>query len=186
MQGEELAKLGGMRSKSGKARRQWGSTGVFDFQIFRINSTTKQNICDHLHAEFQIEVKRPDAFFAALDMACAMYKSGLDLAKLSSPGKVKSNLNAAIEAAVKLNDKLNNLDGNSYQLLRKIEGGSVDCLKEHFLSIFTALSEASHLAAEYPKGRRYEFHRLYLAVDVADAIRAHLGVEPTTTKEGGV
>jgi hypothetical protein len=127
----------------------------------------------------------PEGFFIALGMAIGLYCSIREMAEATRPAKVRQNLKDALEATRILNDKLNNLDGNSRQLLDEIEGGA-QLQDVHLASIVRTLSEAVRLAKEYPTTRAglHDHARLYLAKDVADAISEHLGRRATTTKEG--
>jgi hypothetical protein len=165
--------------------REWRTQGVIDIIPIKLDEATKQHIRDQLHAGFQIELENPEAFFSALNWACTSFKSDQRLTKASQPSKVRANLQAAIDAALELDNKLTSLDFNSWSLIFSSSEHSVGSLLQCTSTILNALHGASHLAEEYPKkGRLYEHYRLRLAMDVASAIETHLGRKPTTAKGG--
>jgi len=165
--------------------RQWGATGVTDFKPVDIDLNGREQIRSQLQS-IDSTYKVPEDFYKSLGLAIARFNSGEALAAISSPAVVRKNLQAAIDAALALNERLNDLDGNSRQLLSSVDGGETSVLQDHHLwKIIRALSEADHLADEYPKkGRLPEHHRLWLAVDVANAIDVHVGAAPTTKVDG--
>lgn len=163
--------------------RPWGLTG-----IGRLSPTLElsDQIRQHLTYELGRWGIKPDKeFFDALKESIGAFISLRDLSEKSSPAKVRGNLRVAIDAALKFNDSLNQMDGNSRQLVEEASGKGVGELQRKLEKILLALHEARHLANEYPKsGRNVEFDRLWLAESVARAIRDHLKCEPTATKEG--
>lgn len=167
--------------------RIWNATGVTDMEFIKMDSDIKSQISTHINS-FNVLPDRLsiDLFFTDLENAADMFNGGKKLAADSAPSKARRNLNAAIDAALKLNDCLDELDGNSLELIAEVRGGSAYRLQEIFQEkILCVLNEAGHKADEYPsKGRLSEDHRLFLAVDVAKAIQANLDVTPTTTKDG--
>lgn len=165
--------------------KKWGATGAADHHPFEIGAGDRTQIARELRSN-GIGSAVPAEFYGSLGESIASFKSGRELAKGSSPSSVRANLKAAITAALELNERLNKLDGNSRQLLGEVEGGEIATLQNVYLrKTIQALSEASRLAGEYPAtGRLPDHQRLWLAVDVANAISTHLGVTPTTTKGG--
>lgn len=165
--------------------RRWGATGVSDHVSIEIDAKARTQIGLELRAR-GVTSQIPEDFYKSLGEAISSFNSGRELAKASKPAKVRANLQAAIDAALVLNDRLNDLDGNSRQLLGEVENGEASVLQNVYLrKIIQALSDASHLADEYPeRGRLPEHERLWLAVEVANAISTHLGITPTTTKDG--
>lgn len=163
-------------------KRRWGFTGAASGQPFEIAQDARTQVRLELH-RFDI-TNVPDEFFEDLGAAVGLFRSIRDMAESRRPAKVRDNLKAAIEAAHTLNEKLNGLDGNSRYLIR-VGGCAVDLQDDHLWPIIQALGQAAILADEYPQsGRLPEDERLYLAVDVKNAIATHLGVEATSTKEG--
>jgi hypothetical protein len=167
--------------------REWGPTGVSDFQPVVIDVNEKKNITYQLNClEVEVGADNLDLFFDDISMAAGFFVSGKNLSLASRPAIVRENLKLAKEAAFQLNDRLNCLDGNSRQLISESLGKSfVELQDVHLREIISALCDASHEADEYPtKGRLKEHHRLYFAIDVAHAIKEHLGQKPTSTKDG--
>ena len=132
-----------------------------------------------------IEVADPDGFFDALAGAIGLFDLGKRLRGESRPAAVRKNLRCVEKAALLLNDALNRLDGNSRQLLDETVPGGIRSLFGHMREIILPLKEAVLLAKEYPKGGNLpESHRYFLAADVKDAIKTHLGIRATCTKNG--
>ena len=165
--------------------RQWGATGIADVRPVKIDTARREQINLELQSKGLLS-EAPTAFFEALSQAIGHFNAGREMAEFSKPANVRKNLQTALNAALELYGRLDDLDGNSCQLLAEVEYGGIATLQgAHLLKIIHALREASLLANEYPtKGRLREGHRLGLAMDVADAIDTHIGVKPTTTKEG--
>ncbi len=125
-----------------------------------------------------------DAFYESISSAVEGYHANKEIEDSSKPGKVRGNLNNALDAVYALNDAVNNLDANSYYLIRKTTKGGVSGIQDKLNEIMFSLSEASHLADKLPRnGALRDFKKLYFAADVRDAIRKHLGVKPTSTKD---
>ncbi len=84
-----------------------------------------------------------------------------------------------------LNAHINDLDGNSRQLLDEAAEGGLEGFRSHLSGVVLALHEALRRAEEYPKsGRLPEHHRIFLAADVADAIKQFIHVLPGPTRGG--
>jgi hypothetical protein len=167
--------------------REWGPTGVSDFHPVVIDENEKKNIVYQLNClGVEVGADNLEHFFNDISMASGFFLSGKNLSSASKPSIVRENLKLVKEAAFLLNDRLNHLDGNSRQLISESLGKSfVDLQQVYLCEIVSALCEASDKAEEYPmKGRLIEPHRLYFAIDVAEAIKKYLGQKPTSTKEG--
>ncbi|MES9933556.1 MAG: hypothetical protein ABW162_12155 [Candidatus Sedimenticola sp. PURPLELP] len=163
--------------------RPWGPTGVGDFDPYKIGDQSRKQIVLELKNHGIESVS--SAFFDALDMAVAFFNSNQAMAESSKPAKVRKNIQNALDAALVLNDRLNALDGNSRYLMNDVVDEGVHHLYNSLEFIIHSLSEASNLANQYQKnGRLPDYARLWLAVDVASAIKKYLGVPPTTTRGG--
>jgi len=165
--------------------KTWGPTGIGNYKPVRLDEGRRQQIAYEI-VSLGGAPEIPSAFFDALCVALGGYKSNREIANSSKPAQVRKNLKAALTAALELNGCLNNLDGNSRQLVSSVTSDGVSALQNRYLSpLIQGLRQAKHLSEQYPKkGRLPEFSRLWLAVDVADAIRRHLGLAPTTTRSG--
>lgn len=158
--------------------RSWGSTGVTELEQVQLDSETKERIREELPRD----VAASDSFFRAIEGAIEVYKAGRKLVEESRPGRVRSHLKSAVEAAEELATQLDDLDGNSRQLVRL--AGSLDYLgaQRRAIEVLKALQQAAQLAEEYPKqGRLPEHAEQILAADVAYALKTHLNIQPTTT-----
>ncbi len=183
-----------------KCKRQWGATGVggrvekirpYVFEVSADASITARLSPD---ARTQIElilndqsIAVPDieGFFGTLANAIGFFDWGKRLREKSRPAAVRENLRRAEAAASRLNDALNRLDGNSRQLLGETVPGGIRSLFGHVRGIILPLKRAVLLADEYPQGGALpEPHRYFLADDVKDAIKTHLGIRATSTREG--
>lgn len=165
--------------------RSWGPTGVGTFKPVPLDEGRRRQIGQEIFSVGGISAV-PSEFFGALEDALGRYDANREIAESSKPSEVRKNLKAALSAALELNERLNQLDGNARQLVSNITPDGVAALQQqHLLPLIHVLSEAEHEAEQYPKkGRLPEYDRLWLAVDVADAIRRHLGRQPTTTRTG--
>ncbi|RRQ21972.1 hypothetical protein D6C00_08440 [Thiohalobacter thiocyanaticus] len=111
------------------------------------------------------------------------YKAMSSLRDESKPSEVRKNFKKSLDAALILNDRLNEMDANSRLILDRNMAGGITTLHEYLNRIISALSEGGHAANEYPKGRLTDYARLELARIVIKALKSQ-GIEPTTTKEG--
>lgn len=164
------------------AEREWGETGVVPRAPPRLGRRARKDITFLLEAR-NIDMSRADDFFAELAASIGRYDGWTALREKSKPGAVRANLNAAVNAGLALNNAMNALDGNSCQLLAEVlDEGDVSTLLRDVYRVYFLLVKARRLAEEYPRrGALPDRPRLYLAADVADAIRTHLGCRPTTT-----
>ncbi len=184
-----------------KCKRQWGATGVggrvekispYVFEVSadasitaRLSPDAREQIETILNGQ-SIAVPDTEGFFDALAGAIGFFDSGKRLREKSLPAAVRKNLRDATDAALGLQDALNELDGNSRQLLRETVPRGIRSLFGHVREIILPLKGAVLLAKEYPPkgGDLPEPHRFFLAADVADAIETHLGIRATCTKNG--
>lgn len=184
-----------------KCKRQWGATGVggrveqirpYVFEVSadasitaRLSPDARTQIETILNGQ-SIAVPDTEGFFDALASAIGLFDWGKRLRGKSLPAAVRKNLRDATDAALGLQDALNELDGNSRQLLRETVPGGIRSLFGHVREIILPLKGAVLLAKEYPPrgGDLPDPHRYFLAADVADAIETHLGIRATCTKNG--
>ena len=128
-----------------------------------------------------------NAFVAALDEAAMAYRIAETLRDTSRAASVRAELAALRAAFLRLVDRVNGLGGLSRQLLYT-EGSATARDNMHAAldtlaaQIAAARARAAAMPAGGPQSRR--FARLYLAIDVARAMRSHLQLEPTTTRGG--
>ena len=175
-------------------KRSWGASGVGQIGP-GLSDQTKAHIrssvfdCGH-------RTSCPEVFFATLDEAAGIYRSNASLREESRPAAVRNNLKLALNAALRLNDRLDALDGNSRSILvdvvPTIKGfeenqlsdpdsrrpTGIMLLRGNLKPIIVALREALGRAKQYPKkGDLPRHHRLWLAADIADAIRELLNIK---------
>ncbi len=163
--------------------RPYVPTGIVDFAPYKIDDQSREQIV--------LEVKNhgiesvTSAFFDALGVTVASFNSSQAIAEASKPAKVRKNIRNAVDAALVLNDRLDDLDGNSRQLMTEVVDQGVHHLHNNLDIIIRFLIEASNLANQYQKkGRLPDHARLFFAINVASAIKKHLEVAPTTTRGG--
>ncbi len=184
-----------------KCKRQWGATGVrgrveqirpYVFEVSADASITarlspdRRTQIEQFLEDQSIEVADPDGFFDALAGAIGLFDWGKRLRGKSLPAAVRKNLVHATDSALGLHDALNELDGNSRQLLGEVVQGGIHSLYDNIKPVIRALQRALRLAGDYPQGGGDlpEPHRFFLAADVADAIETYLGIPATSTKRG--
>lgn len=184
-----------------KCKRQWGATGVrgrveqirpYVFEVSADASITarlspdRRTQIEQFLKDRSIEVPDPDSFFDALADAIGLFDWGKWLRSKSLPAAVRKNLVHATDSALGLHDALNEFDGNSRQLLGEVVQGGIHSLYDNIKPVIRALQRALRLAGDYPQGGGDlpEPHRFFLAADVKDAIKTHLGIRATCTKNG--
>ena len=172
-------------SLASSAALPWGATGIVVLGTETLRPSCREQIELVLNTR-AVELLDRDSFYGALDCAIACFHAGRQIRQDSSPAAVRENLSKAINAAIKFNDSLNELDGNSKQILDVIRKGGVHALYDGLKEIISDLSKARQIAENYPKnGKGIEDNdRLHLAVAVADAFENHTNKAATTTKEG--
>lgn len=183
-----------------KCKRQWGANGVLgrveqirpyvfevsaDASITARLSPDRRTQIEQFLKDRSIEAADPDGFFDALADAIGFFDWGKRLRGESLPAAVRKNLVHATDSALGLHDALNELDGNSRQLLGEVVQGGIHSLYDNIKPVIRALQRALRLAGDYPQGGDLpEPHRFFLAADVKDAIKTHLGIRATCTKKG--
>ena len=160
--------------------RQWGVSGVADLG-HGLSTSIKESIKKSVFDGHQTSC--PEELFVALDSAAGFYRASAQIRAESLPAAVRHNLKLTLKASLRLSDRLNDLDGNSRQLLDEVTRHEVDSngsliVIKNLSSLINALSKACILAKQYPqKGDLPRDHRRWLARDIADALREHLKID---------
>lgn len=162
-------------------KRPWGPSGVGPvLPSVKLSADQCKQILDVFD---ESPLADPDAFLKGVERAIHMYRQAKELARQSSPSEVRKNLELATDAALKLNDCMNDLDGNSRRLLDEV-APKVDQQKM-LAEIIGALSRARAAAREYQaKGRLPEYQNQYLAAYLRALYEKHTGRKATTVKSG--
>lgn len=167
------------------ADRHWGPTGVGPSGP-GLNEETKEKLLTYAGSS-KASRHDLDNFVGEIDKAVASYWGAKLIHTQSLPSEVRHNLKQALQADLLLNDKINDLDGLSRQLLYGY--GAPDALQKIYRSIGEIIQRlnVAHQRAEHLQrtgGRPPDFAKLMLAAHVAYAIKKYLGIKPTTTREG--
>ena len=161
-----------------------GATGVTSLLEHVLNDDSWAQIKEILTGQ-RIEVADLKPFRDALGGAVGVYQAYRKLSEESRPGAMKDNLKSLLKVAQKLSDGLDKLDGNSRQILDRAAAEGLQAFRRDARDQVVTLNRALRSAAEYrERGRLDENERLFLAVEVAAAIKKHLDRKPTTTKQG--
>ncbi len=164
--------------------RMWGPTGTFVPEDVKLSSDAKDQI-NQIILDRGLSVSDSESFFDEIDKALSQYKGFARFRQEGLPATVRKNLKKAAEDSKNLNAHINNLDGNSRQLLDEAAEGGFEGFRSHLSGVVLALHGALRRAEEYPKkGRLHEHHRIFLAADVADAIEQFIHVLPVPTRGG--
>lgn len=189
--------------------RDWGATGVTSLRRVEIDEGLRSQILTSLASKKVLIPKEKHAdFFNELSLAGGLVAAGEDLKSQSTPRQVRENLDRALKAAGGMLKALYRLDGNSHSLLREslarvatdrsdsaeiVELGVAETMRTPvfveeiercLITLAAGLEDAARTAQEYPQGRLPDWGRLCLAAEVADAMRRHIGVNPTSTRGG--
>lgn len=162
---------------------RWFPSGAVNLKPVRLSSEERESIRLELRAG-GVDEGHWEVFACDIEVALAAYKAMTGLSDESKPAAVRKNLKTALDAALRLNDSLNDLDANSRMLLGRVINGGISGVNSHLSEIIMALSEAGHKADEMPtKGRLPDYARQGLAEAVLESLQ-YCGVTPTTTKGG--
>jgi len=163
--------------------RNLGPTGVTHAPPKKLSAETKEDI-ETLLCSKGFKGKDLSAFFAALDDAVRIYFAARQVDEESRPPRVRENVDAALEAAQKLVQKLESLDGNSKLLLDEIQSGTFQSIFGNAIETCNVLQQARTAAAQLPKKRpKMDYSKSQLALAVRHSIERHLGVRATSTKQ---
>jgi hypothetical protein len=122
----------------------------------------------------------------ALNNALQAHQALAYLQEQGRPKQVRSNLRRAIAAGLKLIDRLNDLDGNSRQLLGEVPGGDISQLYASLEKVVLALAAAERRAGEWSKTRAgvRDDGPVNMAYCLAKGLRQYLQHEPVSTERG--
>ncbi len=123
-------------------KRDRGATGVGVLGREVLKSGGREEIELHLRKHGVRNTDLND-YFLALDNAIKRFHVNKGLAKKSSPAAVRKNLKRALARALKLNDGLNELDGNSRQILKNTFRGGVNALYASLAQVIAGLAVKS-------------------------------------------
>ena len=161
--------------------RRWGATGVAQYYPPRLSPSGRKRIEEELRSD-GVDLPNPEPLLGALAKAISRYDSWRGLRTASRPAAVRGNLEAALKAATKLNERLNALDGNSYLLIKEAANADTRLLHDHLIQIVQPLFGALQLAKQYRAssnrrgaGNLLENERLYLAADVFNELEMYVG-----------
>jgi hypothetical protein len=173
------------RSRPSVVTREWGATGVGKYFPPRLSPARRKRIADELRS-WDLNLQNLDSLVEDLAAAIGRYDSLRHMRNTSRPAAVRGNLQAALNAAEKLKERLNGLDGNSWLLIDKAGIRDSLSLLDHLHPIVQTLFKASRLAHQYTvRGNLSENERLFLAADVLHVLRKHLGVSSGRALEQG-
>ena len=166
-------------------KRSWGATGVGEPEFVELSSGAKEQI-KQIIQDHQLSNSDLDAFFNELDEGLSRFKEYASLRRKGLPANVRKNLKQTLKVSRTLNDCINELDGNSRQLLQEAAEGGLEAFRSHLSRMVKDINKALTFAGEYPRGggRLPEHHRIFLAADVADAVKEILNFSPTSTPNG--
>ena len=162
----------------------WGATGVRVCEPHSISPDNRYGITTVVNSA-NINDVNFDILFNKLQDGISRFKAHESISAESSPSKTKKNLSMASDTAKRLARRLSDLDGNAKQYLSNEGNDAFITLLRDATRIANALSKANGIARDRHKGagRLLQPHRLWLAIDVADAIK-DIGAPVTTTKNG--
>ena len=105
--------------------RTWGPTGVFEPEDEKLSSDAKDHIKEHIRYH-RHSVSDLDAFFDELDQALSRFKAYARRRQEGLPATIRKNLKRAAKVSMDLNAHINDLDGNSRQLLNEAAEGGLE------------------------------------------------------------
>lgn len=162
--------------------RRWGATGVGkSLPVVCLSEIQRKAILDCFVNDIQLNDQ--NGFLEGVERAIHLYQVARRLAEDSSPSAVRTNLASAKKAALALADRMNALDGNSWQLLREVAPDTD--LRATLTTIVHALHKAGAAAKQYPTvGRHPEDEKQYLAAELRHLFEKHTGQRVTAFKSG--
>lgn len=169
-----------------KNNRPWlGETGVASWGKPRLKNSSSKQI-GLLIKEFEVSPSDAKPFLKELAQNIGNYDARLKLREASKPAEVRKNIKSARSALKDYSQSLARLDGNSWQILNEYDANSQAVLRGHISYAMELFNSANKEAQSLPKrGALPDSSRLYLAVDVAYAVRKLLHSR-MRKKRGGV
>lgn len=171
-----------MEESDSMGKKAWSSTGVGSLPPFSFSMQERKRILSKIDRK---TVSDPDRFIRELEEKVRIFRFDKSLSEESRPKAVRDNLDRALNTAKKLWERVNELDGNSRQLLA--EDGSISDLHASITTAIVRLSKARQLANQYPgkaSGRLPEPRRKWLVIDVAEVFENHTGIETMKVPTG--
>lgn len=101
------------------ADREWAFTGVSD-----VSKGISSDVCEHLHTIVMgqaISDSTISSFLDDVDFAVGVYRGNTVTHEQSLPSNTRRNLKGAFNAALAVNERLNELDGTSMQIIGEID-----------------------------------------------------------------
>ena len=180
--------------------RRYGPAGVYPHPA--AVPTLSDSAWEHVELTFKERLERnpPPAFRDALNHALLTFvaaKSGIQsvtndleghVSPPALPKQIRANLKRARQAALRLNDRINELDGNSRQLVEAVEPFGLTELYDAVKRAAKIISAAEALANAYPKSRATikDYPSLYLTTYLARAIHHFCGEEALSQTRDGL
>jgi hypothetical protein len=130
----------------------------------------------------------PGDFRSDLDSALQAYDAIAYLQAQGGPKLVRANLKRARDSALRLNERLNDLDGKSRQILSGVPNGEVAQLYSALETIIMPLAEAYKIANGPPHTRAGLTNHapLNLGQFLAEAIDRHFGRKFVSSSHNGL
>ena len=127
-----------------------------------------------------------ESFIIGVDTAVSTYRATHANFIKSTPGQMRKNLKAARSKALKLNEHINNLDGNSRALLADVGPGAINGLYRNIGEIINLLDEGLEATKAYDPAvkRQEDTPRLILAAHIRHLISKSLSLQPRASENG--
>lgn len=166
--------------------KRLGPTGVASTGL-GLDDETKE----HLRLIVTSKLGRPgdlEPFIKQLDDAASIYRASKSVQDENLPKTVKQELKAALDASIRLNDRILRLGGKSRQFLYNYSDESIfDTFWISLNFIIEHLDNAHRRSlSDNKKGAPHAYAKLMLAALIAHAIRSHLGVKQATITRDGL
>ena len=166
-------------------RREYGPTGVAS-----PGPGLDQDAREHLSVIVTSKLcSLPDmeGLLDAVSLAVSGFYAASILHEEAKPAIVRKELDDALKAALKLNDRINDLGGTARQSVYDLgDGAGLVRLRDHVSGAINILSAAKLRAAELQStgGRLPDLAAIKMAAQIAHAIRTFARTEPTSTRGG--
>jgi hypothetical protein len=162
-----------------KSKREWPLTGVVDaLSISRMQQKVSADRWQQVAIliKSKLNEKPPASFRRSLDRTLLTYHVVSALSQKSSPKKVRSHLKKFFDAAMRVNDSLNALDGTSAYLLEAISTPGISEMRSQIGNMVQS-SHKALLAAQDPtfNSRLRDLSVLNMGSELADAVAKHFG-----------
>jgi hypothetical protein len=162
-------------------RKHPGATGIAPWIEWKFSERQRFNLGKWVRS-WELERVDEAPLLDTIETSIRTYVQMKALARESSPKSVRRNLENAVKASKRLVARVNQLDGNSHQIIRNLmRGGSI---RDSVVETHETLLKAHEFAvAGFPTGGRGPEHeRDMLAALLADALETHSSAKPTATR----